>query len=258
MLFFVQSLDCIPPAPREPSPRARELIFRYQGAQKAFLIVGIAFTAAGIAFAIPFNWGVPSDLAIAAGPLARHGQVLSAQVDRSVKINGRNPTLIRFAYTVDGRRYEGESSTLDGTLIGEARREASIPIQISSVNPQWARVAGSTRSMFGYGALFVLLFPILGLVLAFFAVRSNRREIRAFVHGEPARAKVVFFGADRSVQINGRNPIRLNWEFRVAESIYSGSLSSMSMLALEDLGKAEEIVVLYDPADPEVNTVWVD
>ena len=112
--------------------------------------------------------------------------------------------------------------------------------------------------MFGYGALFVLLFPILGLVLAFFAVRSNRREIRAFVHGEPARAKVVFFGADRSVQINGRNPIRLSWEFRVAESIYSGSLSSMSMLALEDLGKAEEIVVLYDPADPAVNTVWVD
>ena len=175
-----------------------------------------------------------------------------------MQINGRNPTLIRFAYTVDGRRYEGESSTLDGTLIGEARPEASIPIQISSVNPQWARVAGSTRSMFGYGGLFVLLFPILGLVLAFFAVRSNRREIRAFVHGEAARAKVVFFGADRSVQINGRNPIRLNWEFRVAESIYSGSLSSMSMLALEDLGKAEEIVVLYDPADPAVNTVWVD
>ena len=112
--------------------------------------------------------------------------------------------------------------------------------------------------MFGYGGLFVLLFPVLGLVLAFFAVRSNRREIRAFVHGEPARAKVVFFGPDRSVQINGRNPFRLAWEFRVAERIFSGSLSSMSMLALEDLGKAEEIVVLYDPADPEVNTVWVD
>jgi hypothetical protein len=254
----VQSLDSIPPAPREPSPRARELIFRYQGAQKAFLIVGIVFTVVGLAIAVPFNWGVPADLAIAASARAQHARVLSAQVDRSVKINGRNPTVIRFAYSVDGRRYEGESSTLDGALIGRAQPDASIPIQVSSMNPQWARVAGSTRATFGYGALFVLLFPMLGLVLAFFAVRSNRREIRAFVHGEPARARVVFFGADRSVQINGRNPIRLNWEFRVAEQIYAGSLSSMSMLALEDLGKREEIVVLYDPAEPTVNTAWVD
>ncbi|MCA1827580.1 MAG: DUF3592 domain-containing protein [Myxococcales bacterium] len=254
----MQSLDSIPPAPREPSPRARELIFRYQGGQKAFLLVGIIFTVVGLALAVPFNWGVPADLAIAASGRTQHARVLSAQVDPSVKINGRHPTVIRFAYSVDGHRYQAQSSTLDGALIGDARPEASIPIEISSVNPAWARVAGSTRSMFGYGALFALLFPVLGLVLAFFAVRSNRREIRAFVHGEPARAKVVFFGADRSVQINGRNRFKLAWEFRVGDRVCSGSLSSMSMLALEDLGKSEEVVVLYDPADPDVNTVWVD
>ena len=30
-----------------------------------------------------------------------------------------------------------------------------------------------------------------------------------------------------------------------------------SILALEDLGKAEELVVLYDPANPSINTAWV-
>jgi hypothetical protein len=253
----VQSLDSVPPAPREPSPRARELIFRYQGGQKVMLLVGILFTVIGVALTVAFNWGVPGDLAIAASGRQQHARVLSAEVDRSVTINGRHPTVIRFAYSVDGRRYEAQSSTVDRALIGRARSEDSIPIEVSSFQPQWARVAGSTRAVFGYGPLFVLLFPALGVVLTGLAVRSNRREIRAFVHGEPARARVVSFGPDMSMQINGRHPVRLDWEFRVADQIYTGTLSSMSLLALEDLGKAEEIVVLYDPADPAVNTAWV-
>ncbi len=69
---------------------------------------------------------------------------------------------------------------------------------------------------------------------------------------------MVGFGPDLRVRINNRNPFRVRWEFAVDERIYSGSLSSMSMPALEDLGKAKEIVVLYDPADPTINTAWVD
>jgi len=47
------------------------------------------------------------------------------------------------------------------------------------------------------------------------------------------------------------------WEFAVDERIFAGSLSSMSMLSLESLGKAKEIVVLYDPGDPACNIAWV-
>ena len=251
-------LDAIPPAPREPTPRARELIFRYQGAQKGMLLIGVIFTIMGSAFAIPFAWGVPADITIAATGKQQHGRVLGAEVDRSVTSGGKHPTVIRFAYSVDGKRYQSESSTWNDAVAAQARLDASIPIQISSLKPEWARVAGSTRASFGYGALFVLVFPAVGLLLAGLAIRSNRREIRAYVSGEPAKGKVVFYGADTSVRINGRNPFKVAWEFRVAERIYTGSLSSMTMLALEDLGKEQEVVVLFDPADPGVNTVWVD
>jgi len=254
------TLSAIPPAPRVPSARARELIFRYQGTQKALLIVGLVFFGIGGALSIPFCWGVPSDIAIAAGGRAQHGRVISAQLDRSTKINGRNPTLVRFAYSVDDKRYQAESSTLDGAVIAQAREGESIPIQVSAMNPQWARITGSTRSIFGYGGLMVLFFPLLGLLLAGFAVRSNRREIRAFVHGEAASAKVVYAGPDRTTTINGRHPWKVDWEFRSGADgkIYAGSLSSMTALALEDFSKAEEIVILYDPADPSVSTAWVD
>jgi hypothetical protein len=250
-------LYAVPPPPRRPSLRARELIFRYQGSQKVMLLVGAIFVGIGLVLAIPFCWGVPADLTIAAGGSEQQGRVVSAHVDRSVTIMGRSPTVIRFAYFVQGQQYEAESSSLDPTLIQSARPGASIRIQVSGLVPQWARVSGSTRSIFGYGAMLMLFFPLLGLVGMGFAMRSNRREIRAFVHGQRAEAKVVFFGPDQTTQVNGRHPHRVDWEFRVGGEIHSGSLSSMSALALEDLGTASEITVLYLPEDPSVNTAWV-
>ena len=251
-------LESIPPAPREPSPRARELIFRYQGAQKGMLLGGVLFAILGSGFATVFAWGVPADVAIVATGRRLHGRVLSAEVDRSVSSGNRHPTLIRFAYSIDGRRYQSQSSTWSGAVAARARPDASIPIEVSSLKPEWSRVEGSSRASFGYAGLFTLVFPLVGLLLAGLAIRSNRREIRAFVHGEAAKGKVVYFGPDTSVRVNGRNPWKVAWEFRVEEQVYTGSLGSMSMLALEELGKQQELVVLYDPVDPRVNTAWVD
>src|SRR5262245_22492439 len=58
------SLDAIPPAPREPSPRARKLVFGYQGAQGARLLIGLIFTGIGLLITTVFGWGMPTDLGI--------------------------------------------------------------------------------------------------------------------------------------------------------------------------------------------------
>lgn len=252
------SLDAIPPPPREPSPRARELIYRYQAGQKVVLLIGSIFAAVGLGLIAVFNWGMAADLFISLTGRPQHGRVLFSEIDREVNIEGRSATLIHFAYSIDGQRYEGQSSTLDGELIRAAVPDARIPIQVSRLNPHWARASGSILWHFEYGRLIVLIFSALGLIMIAFTVRSHRRDVRAFSLGTPARAKVVGFGPDYSTIINGRNPFQVRWEFKVDERIYSGSLSSMSMLALEELGKAQEIVVLYDPAHPSINTAWVD
>ena len=41
-------IDHVPAAPRAPSPRARALVFRYQGAQLVLLIVGLIFSFIGL------------------------------------------------------------------------------------------------------------------------------------------------------------------------------------------------------------------
>ncbi|HUJ24600.1 MAG TPA: DUF3592 domain-containing protein [Myxococcales bacterium] len=253
------SVSSVPPPPRDPSPRARELVWKLHGGQGVTMAVGAIFMLAGLAMAVPFNWGLTADIAISASSRTVHARVLSRDLDRSTTINGRHPTEIRFTYSVDGQRYEGRSSTTSESLVRDAQPDATVPIAVSSLNPGWARLPGTTRSTFGYVGLVVLLFPLIGALMLVFSVRAHLRERHVFRYGTPAMAKVVSFGPDYSTRINGRHPFRVRWEFRVDGDarVFTGTLSSMTMLSLEDLGKSEEIVVLYDPDNPEINTAWV-
>jgi hypothetical protein len=244
----------IPPAPRTPSPRARQLIWRYQGGQLVLLILGLSFLAFGLIFTTAFAWGAPGDLALTYSSHAVTGHVISAHENRSVSINGQHPTVIQFRYRDDdGSEHEGSSSTLDpGSLSTIAGAE--IPIEVSG---SFSRVRGTSYSTFGPWGLLALIFPLAGAILAWFAWRSNRREIRAFRDGRPILAKVVESGFNRSVRINGRNPYLIRWEFTVAGEAFHGSISAIDEELLRDLMKQEQIAVLYDPMNPSVNTVWV-
>ena len=104
----------------------------------------------------------------------------------------------------------------------------------------------------------MLLFPAVGLGLAGAAVRSRRRAVRAFTIGQPALARVTYAGKDASTEINGRNPFKLAWEFEVDGRTYPGDLSTMEKHSLGGLETMKEVVVLYDPAEPGANTLWVD
>jgi hypothetical protein len=133
----------------------------------------------------------------------------------------------------------------------------AIAVEYSSLNPAWGRITGETYSTFGYLGGLSLLFPAIGILLLYLAIRSNRREIRAFTQGRPALARVTFRGQDHSTTINGRHPFLLRWEFQTETGIFRGSISSLKLLDIKVFGEAEQIVVLYDPEDPKANTIFV-
>jgi hypothetical protein len=133
-----------------------------------------------------------------------------------------------------------------------------IPIEVAPFHPAWARVSGTTRSWTGYFGLFTVLFPSIGALVLVTAIRSRRRAIRAFTRGTPTVAKVVFSGQDRSVHINGRHPFQVVWQFQVDGKTYEGSVSSMDVFLIQPLSEATELIVLYDPADPRANTVFLE
>ena len=249
-------LSSIPSPPRTPSDRARRLLFRYAGRQLAMLWIGGIFLALGSVFAVVFCWGLPADLAISLSGRKVRGSVVEARLNTTVRINRRHPVRIRFAYEIDGEPHEASSNTLDPALVA-LRPGSPVEVEVSTLNPAWARLEGLTYSPFGYFTAFVLIFPVGGAIVLCYAIRSNRREIRAYTYGVPAVGRVVFAGMDTSVRINRRHPFKVGWEFRVDDRVYSGSLSSMQMTDLEMFMRAQFVPVLYDPAKPQINTIYV-
>jgi hypothetical protein len=251
------ALATIPTAPRTPSKRARALIFAYTGSQKVLAIGGLMFFIIGSVITLPFCWGLPVDLAIAVSHRTVTATPVAVDVNESASSGGEHPRVITFNYDVDGKTFTGTCNTFDRDVIEIATRGLTSDAEVSRINPTWSRLAGTTRSTFGYSVSFVLIFPVVGLTMLYFAIRSNRREIRAFRFGTPVMARVVFRGEDASTSVNGRHPLMIKWEFMVNDEIYEGSISSMSVLAIESLGNDEEIPVLYLPDNPRINTIYV-
>jgi hypothetical protein len=249
----------VPAAPRTPSPRARKLIFRYTGRQAIFLLVGLIFSVVGIVLSVVFMWGLPSDIAIALAKREVPGQILRAG-RTSYTVNGESPTSVCYSYEFGGRRYEASSDILPGSPLDLAAAEpghGKVTVELAAFHPASARIAGTTNSFFGAFGLLALVFPLVGGLLLAFAIRGNRREIRAFTHGVPVLARVVYIGEDRSTRINQRHPLMISWEFEVGGEVYEGSLSTMRRLEFEELLDAKEVVVLHDPSKPQINTLYV-
>jgi hypothetical protein len=248
-------LDQVPPAPRRPSPLARRLVFAYQGRQAVLRVVGLVFLAAGLAIAVPLGWNLPVDAAIAVSGARTTGILRASERARRERILGQRPWYVVYDYAPGGVPLSVSATVLaEPPAVG-----APVEVEYATFRPRWSRVAGAPRNVFGWGwGLAPLLVVALGGWSVLSAVRSNRREVRAFVHGRPVLARVTFRGEDPTVELNRRHPWVIRWEFRspAGENV-AGSISTMSSADLAPFEGADEVVVLYDPADPRCNALYV-
>lgn len=250
-----QSLPVVPPAPREASPRAKGLIHAYTGSQMAKRLIGGIFTVIGLGLFALLGRGLVVDIVIASAGKNVQGKILDVRTVQNVEVNGVNPRAIRFEYGKE--RHRGESSTLDVGYASALQRGQTVDVEAVPGWPSFARVRGTTISDLGPFAAFFLIFAFVGAPLFISAWRSNAREIRAFTHGASTVGRVVEFGPDYSVRVNGRHPTRLRWEFDVDGKTYNGSLTHMDGHVLRPLVAGTRVPVLYDKNDPRANTLYV-
>jgi hypothetical protein len=223
------------------------------------LLVGLGFLVIGGVLTAVFDSRLSEDVALSISGHRSTGRVIDTEVEEYMTINGRHPMLIRFRYDAGGREHVGSSRALDHAVIASAQPGTDVPIEVASLNPGWARIRGTTASYLGlFGLFHVLVGPVLGAILIFFAVRSKRRAIRAFIHGQPITARVVFAGTETRVRMNGRNPFVVRWEFTIEGRSFKGSVSSMERPLVAPFMRQKELTVLYLPDNPRVNTVYMD
>lgn len=255
---YRDAYERVPRPPRKPTPFARDLIYGYQGTQGASRTIGVIFLALGLPLLLFLGHGVTTDIAIAVAGKPSTATVVGTRTITSVEVNDRHPIEIKYRYEVSGEKYEEASYTTDGDIASSATDGASIPIEIVPSLPSWSRMKGTTSSKMGMGILFLLIFPAVGGGLLFAAVRSNRREIRAFRDGTAIKGLVKSRAFDHTTEVNGKNPFVVTWEFQVDGTTYTGKLSNMDRGVLERALPDAEVTVLYDPKDPKINTVWFE
>lgn len=245
----------VPPPPRVPSPAAKRLVFAYAGGQQALLLIGVIFTLVGTLVGCGLGMGVPVDLAISVAGQTVDGTVTNVGVDRHVEINGEHPTLVSYRYRAAGQSFTAETSTMNEQA-AHLRPGSRVTVEVLRASPGLSRLAGESYSVFGVFGLFPLLFAVIGLPMALHARAANQREIRAYTQGEATIGKLLSFDMDRTVRINRRHPWMLRWEYFVDGHRYTGSLSAMDHDVLAPYA-TDELAILYDPAEPSTNTLYV-
>ncbi|MGI5863993.1 MAG: DUF3592 domain-containing protein [Myxococcales bacterium] len=204
-----------------------------------------------------FCWGLSADAVIALNGRRVEGTLISASLNTSVEVNGRSPTTVRFAYEVDGARYENAADVSNPASL-DLRPGAPVDLEVAVSHPEWARLAGETYASFGWGGLLSLIFPAVGLLILRAVLGSRRRQARVFESGRAATGVIVESGFNRRVREKGGNPYQVTWEFDVEGKEHRGAVSSLQAAELQPLTQGMVVCVLYDPDDPSRNTLYLE
>jgi hypothetical protein len=153
----------------------------------------------------------------------------------------------RYQFTYEGQSYDGVSYR-EGA---QAEAEVAVTVEFPPGRPERSRIRGMHSAPVPAFALFVVLFPLIGMLFVVGRWRSGWRSVRLLKHGSLAEGKLVSQEATGTT-INDQRVYRLTFAFET------------------DLGQQAQIVVkthetqrllddaletlLYDPTRPSCGT----
>lgn len=235
-----------------PAPR------RVPAALALRTLVGSSLGLAGwfvLAFSTPFFWGfvmnadVLSPLLFRADVARAEGRVLEVE-ETGASANDVSIYAVAYAYhDAAGVERTGRSYSSGPPQLG-----ATATVEYLSLRPQWSRIEGLRRGMFGPGALVVLAFPGIGVALVGIALRFGRKTLRLLARGQIVQAQFVSEEAT-NVTVNDRPVVGLNFEFTASDGQrHRVHHSTSTPAALRDEARES---VLYDPEAPD-DAILVD
>ncbi|MEZ4848043.1 MAG: DUF3592 domain-containing protein [Bacteroidia bacterium] len=91
-----------------------------------------------------------------------------------------------YEYEAAGKTYTGRGYTT-GYRFSEGQ---VIDIEVAADNPEDSRIQGARKEMFGWGTIFVVIFPLVGLAFILFGFRNNMKSLDLLTNGKFARGKL--------------------------------------------------------------------
>ncbi len=176
------------------------------------------------------------------GELETARGVVTSVETLNIEVNDRTVRKIGYKFTVAAVKRDGVSySTTDNHSVG-----GKTTIEYPLGDPDRSRIKGGTSSPLPIWGIFVVIFPLVGMIFFTIGFRRGRRVCRLLVEGTPAAGELV--GREKTdTEINNRPVIRFHYEFPANDgNIYAATASTHNVDTLAD----ERQPLLYDPRNP--------
>ncbi|MBI2214970.1 MAG: DUF3592 domain-containing protein [Acidobacteria bacterium] len=212
------------------------------------LNVGVQIGFFVLAFSTPFFWLFVGNADLPAitfrGETMRtNGRVVEIE-DTLASENKRRIWGVHYRYSVSARAHDGVSYETGGT---DLEPGSIVIVEYLARDPSVSRIEGMRRGMFGPFVLFVLIFPIIGLIFTLAALAWGARRAMIFVRGIAVFAKFKEMRATNT-QVNRRPVYEVIHEYRTLD----GELcqASTKTTDVDSIADEQEELLLYDPVHP--------
>lgn len=217
---------------------------------RTIIAMGMIFALFSVPFmTVFFPWRLLDDLWLNAGAQVARDGVVDACVATSMTENNQRVFKFEFSFTPGGGARRTGSCYASGVSRDAGSRVA---VEYLPSRPAVARIEGCRLSAFHWAAGFVILFPLIGVAMVFFAVRARRRVVRLLADGVFSAGRIESVEAT-AVRVNNQTRYRVTVVFKDGTTDRRSSYSAYGPEAeLAEQKRAEGAVVgvLCNPADP--------
>lgn len=224
-------------------PRRVPLSLQIVNFFNGFSLIGWLIFGFGMIFAWAFVLNADFSFVTFRGPFAiAEGRVTDVE-ETGASVNRSRVHANHYEYSVAGTKFSGTSYTT-GDVVSTGD---SVSIEYDEDHPARSRITGMRRAMFGPGLVFVLIFPLVGLLIlipaTIFGIKRNRLLRDGLLADGTLTSK-----AATNMQVNNRTVYELIFTFTARDGRqYEAKARSTDTRRLEDESQEP---LLYDPADP--------
>lgn len=233
-----------------PPPRRVPFSLSIVSSLNAIAQIGWAVFGFGMIFFWGFVTNADFSFITFRGERANVAGVVTKVSDTSASQGRRRIRANHYQYSVAGRTFDGTSYSNDSSLSpGE-----NVDVEYTVDSPEKSHIVGQRHKMFSPGVAFVTIFPLIGFLLLFFAMRWGSRRTRLLRDGVLTTG-VLTAKRPTNMTVNNRRVFELDFEFtaRDGRKCIAKARSSIT----DRLEDERQELLLYDPEKPE-DAVLID
>lgn len=209
-----------------------------------FVLFGSFFFAFGMIFFWVFidPYAIYKDIILHNDHKNTEGTITDIR-DTNVSINKERVLGYKYTFSHDNEDYSGESFMTRKRL----NEGNNVKIIFHPDNPHISKISGTNLNIGGYASLFVLIFPLVGLTLAFFGYKSGSKQLSMLKSGIITHA-LVSDVKKTNVTVNNRRVFKVKMEYQDSRGgTHTNYHSTTEPSVLTD--EPTELI-LYNPQKP--------